>query len=231
MLYQNFSIKLAVFVVMVAVTLFVLPLGAWADGARVYFKPVDSAEGTMSIDVVADNVANLYGMEFQLKYDPTVLAIQDVALDQEGVQVQPGELLPVKQGFVVSNKADEANGTVVLATTLLNPAPAVSGNGVLAHLTFKVLSDQASTLEIQNLNMVSADMQPIAYQKENLNFGNSNSLLIWVILGSAGLVMAVLALGGGYFLVMKPKPTPKRRDIPQPQIAKVAVNITPRSRA
>ncbi|GEM_PF-2096424 len=225
MSYKKFSIKFAVVAVMVMMTLWVVSLTALADGAHVYLKPIDSADGTMSVEVIADNVTNFYGMEFQLKYDPTVLAVQDEISDEDGVQVQPGDFLPVKQGFVVANKVDEANGTITLAVTLLNPAPAVTGNGSLARLTFKVLSGQASSLDIETLNLVSAEMQPIPYQKENLNFGtgSGSGSFLWIALGGVAVVVVLLMVGSGAMMIAQTKSKPtaqKRRPLaPQPQVS------------
>ena len=47
------------------------------EGARVYLQPVDSADGQLTVDIIAENVTDMYGAEVQLTYDPAVLSVQD----------------------------------------------------------------------------------------------------------------------------------------------------------
>ena len=216
---QNFSRKLMILAVSLVAAL-LMPLASFAQsGAQVSLKQVESTGKTLKVDVMAENVTDLYGMEFSIKYDPSVLAVKDAIADQDGVQVQPGEFLPVAQGFVVANKAEATDGTITLAVTLLNPAPAVSGSGALAHLSFDVLSDKAANLEITQLNMVSSNMEPIAHQIKGLNVGSdSGGSMMWLLIGGgvAGVIILLLAVGG--FMMMgqaKPKAQPETR---QPKV-------------
>ena len=76
----------------VTVGIFMLTVSlAWAQGgdgeARVYAQPIDSPAGTVMVDVVAENVTNLYGAEFRLTYDSAVVAVQDFKPEQEGIQI------------------------------------------------------------------------------------------------------------------------------------------------
>jgi hypothetical protein len=122
-------------------------------------EKVDSAAGTLVVDVIAAEVTDLYGVEFRLNYDPAVLSILDAQPDQEGSQIEPGTMLPVEQGFVVLNAVDQTAGTVTFAMTLLNPAPAVSGQGSLGRVTFNILQDVPSTINVTQADLVSADLQ------------------------------------------------------------------------
>lgn len=148
------------------------------SGARVYLQPVDSPEGTLTVEVMAENVTNLYGAEFKLRYDPQVLSAQDLKADQEGVQVEAGTLLAVDQGFVVANKADDADGSVIFAMTLLNPAPPVNGSGPLARASFKVLQNAPSAISLEKAKLVAFDLQTISVEMVSLpiNGGTVNDL-------------------------------------------------------
>src|SRR5262249_24586116 len=88
--------------------LFVLVSSAVAWGeTEVDLSRLDSAtSGTIVVDLMVEEVSDLYGAEFRLKYDPAVLAVLDSQPDQPGVQIEPGQLLPVNQGFVVMNEAN-----------------------------------------------------------------------------------------------------------------------------
>nr|BAL57563.1 hypothetical protein HGMM_F51E07C08 [uncultured Chloroflexota bacterium] len=139
--------------------------------ARVYLQPVNPAAGVLTVEVMAENVTNLYGAEFRIKYDPAVVSVQDVQTDQAGIQIEPGSLLPVTQGFVVANQVKPEEGTITFALTLLNPAPAVSGSGPLARIMFNVLQDSPSTIDLEHVKLVSVDLQTIPTQVAGLTIG------------------------------------------------------------
>lgn len=152
----------ALIMVLLVITLLLSASLAYAQNSRIYLEPVDAPAGTLALDVVAENVTELYGAEFKLKFDPAVFSPQDLDPEKDGIQVETGSFLPANQGFVVVNQADEVEGIVTYALTLLNPAPPVSGTGPLARVTFDVLQPEASsTIEIENAKLVSFSLQTI----------------------------------------------------------------------
>jgi hypothetical protein len=141
--------------------------------ARVYVQPVEAPTGQLAVDVIAENVTDMYGAEFRLKYDPTKLAVADVNANQEGVQIAPGSLLSPDSGFIVANDVNEAEGSIVFAMTLLNPAPPVSGSGPLARVTLNVLQEGSSTIDVERAKLVAFDLQTIPSQTEALAVGST----------------------------------------------------------
>lgn len=123
-------------------------------GALVTGQPV-------TLDVIAQGVHNLYGVELHLRYDPTVAQVEDADLQQAGLQLIPGSLLDPSQGIVVANQADNQAGTAVFAVTLLNPAPAVEGGGLLAQLTVVPLQPGVLRLELESVKLITRDMQTL----------------------------------------------------------------------
>lgn len=228
MLNQSISFKITVFVgVMWAILL--APLSAFADGgAKVSLREVEATEGQMTVEVVAEDVVDLYGMEFQISYDPSVLSVQDAVADQDGVQIAMGDFLPAEKGFVVANQANISEQTITLAATLLNPAPAVSGEGVLASITFDVLNNNSTSLELNHLNLVSAKMEPIPTQMSGLSIGrevativesnDGENTLVWALVGGA-IIITLLTIGGAaFFMVSQSKSAPQPQQT-QPQTA------------
>ena len=67
-------------------------------GASIYLEQVDSTNEILTIDVMVADVTDLYGAEFRLKYDPAVLAVQDLNPEQNGIQIETGTFLPADQG-------------------------------------------------------------------------------------------------------------------------------------
>jgi hypothetical protein len=195
-----FSFKIACLSVILLALFATAPLALAQNGARVYLQPVESAGGLLTVEVLAENVTDLYGLELHLKYDPAVLEIQDSKADQEGVQIESGSLLPVNQGFVVANQADQGQGTILYALTLLNPAPPVTGSGPVARITFKVLQDVPSTISVEQATLVSVNLQTIPTEMVPLTVGGSpegqSSSFPWWIIGAAVLGLGVVVLGG-----------------------------------
>ncbi|NJN93441.1 MAG: hypothetical protein HC875_04795 [Anaerolineales bacterium] len=105
-----YPLKIACLLTMLLALLAVAPLALAQNGTRLSLKPVEGADGVVTVEVLAENVTDLYGLELHLKYDPAVLEVQDSQTDQPGVQIEAGSLLPVNQGFVVANQADPLRG-------------------------------------------------------------------------------------------------------------------------
>jgi hypothetical protein len=218
---ENFSLKLIWLAVTLVGLLVTAPLALAQSGTRVSLHQVESAEGVLTIEAYAENVTDLYGLELHLKYDPAVLEVQDSQADQTGVQIEPGTLLPVNQGFVVANQANQAEGTIVYALTLLNPAPAVSGSGPMARMTFKTLQDVPSTITVEQATLVSVKLQTIPVETTALTTGSpaaettavttatEASSFPWWIAAAVVLTLGILALGGLIFMGGFTKAEPK----------------------
>jgi hypothetical protein len=112
-----------------------------------------------SISILVDAAQNMYGIEFHLKFDPNLVEVVDADPSKAGVQIKPGDWL--KNTFVASNKADNGAGTIDYAVTLLNPAPAVSGSGTVAAITFKAKGNGTSPLKVQKAILASRDGKEI----------------------------------------------------------------------
>jgi hypothetical protein len=152
-----------------------LTAGAAAGTARVYVQPVGAAQDSIAVEVRAAGVVDLYGAEVRLRYDPRVLAVQDADPQQEGIQIEPGNLLDPKNGFVVANKVDEQAGTVLFAVTLINPAKPVSGDGVLARVTFKRLGAGKSTIAVEGAKLVAHSLNLLPLETAGLEIGNGSA--------------------------------------------------------
>lgn len=193
-----FRIKLLFYGLVLGVILGLTSPVALAQGkARVYLQSVEATADKLTIDVIAENVTKLYGAEVWLKYDPQVVKIQDVKVEQEGIQIEPGSLLPFDQGFIVANRTDEAAGVITFAQILLNPAPPVTGSGPLARITFKLLQHVPSTITVDRAQLVAVDLQTIPTETAPLSFGNNPPTQAPVMAAPAA---EVASGAGGVFL-------------------------------
>jgi hypothetical protein len=134
------------------------------EPAQVYISPAAEALFTgqpVTVDIIAEGVSNLYGAEIHLRFDPTMMRLEDADPQQDGVQLTPGSLLDPAQGFVVANTSDNEAGTAAFAITLVNPAPPVEGGGTVAQVTFVPLQPGALRLELENVKLVTRDLQTL----------------------------------------------------------------------
>lgn len=142
-------------------------------------------EGKVSIRV--ENAESMYGIEFHLSFDPNVVQVLDADASKPGVQLATGDWL--KGGFVAVNKADNAKGTIDYAVTLLNPAPAVSGSGVIATLSVKAKNNGTSPLKFTKAILATREAKEIQSQAQDGAIGVS-------MLGQAPAVQQTTGGGG-----------------------------------
>lgn len=120
-----------------------------------------------------EQAQDLYGLEFHLRFDPKILQVQDADNETVGVQIESGDWL--QDGFVATNQVDNKRGTIDYAATLLNPAPALSGDGIAATIQFKALRDGTSPLQIEKAILATRDAQEIESQIQDGAVGVSVS--------------------------------------------------------
>ncbi len=116
---------------------------------RLVVKPARLAVGQeMTVKVLIKNAPSIYGADVRLTFDPQLLEVVDADASQRGVQLTPGDFLDPAQSFALQHQVDNTSGTIDYALTLLNPAPAVQGDGQLAQITFRAKSAGQTSLSI-----------------------------------------------------------------------------------
>ncbi len=106
-----------------------------------------------------DNVTNLAGADVQLQFNPAVLQVQDADPGKEGTQIQPGDF-PVPN-FVATNVVTNTTGNIQYAVVQLPPTSPVSGNGLLATITFQAIASGVSPLDFTQAILANDLAQPI----------------------------------------------------------------------
>ncbi len=130
------------------------------DAPRLWWSadPSDVKSGqqtTLHVQVSAAD--QIYGVSFQLLYDPT--AFEVVLNDQ--VPVMAGALFGGQSGFAVQNSVDVQTGRVDYALTLTQPAKPVSGDGELATLTLHALKDAPVQVTVMNASLVKPEFEDV----------------------------------------------------------------------
>jgi hypothetical protein len=94
-------------------------------------------DSSFVIEVWIEDVADLYGADVRLGFDPDFLEVVDADTDEAGVQVEGREDLLTQPWFILRNEVDNQEGTTWYALTQLNPNEAKSGSGVFYEVTFR----------------------------------------------------------------------------------------------
>ena len=139
--------------ILVVTTLFLVPTDyGLAQDTLVVLSPA-SAEvdvgDTTTVNIRIENVADLYGAEVHLSFDPALLEVEDSDEGMAGVQIQSGSFL--NPDFTAQNRVDLEAGTIDFAISQMAPTESVSGSGVLATITFKGKAGGTSNLDFSSV--------------------------------------------------------------------------------
>ncbi len=107
---------------------------------------------TFTVKIVINNVQNLYGVDVTLSWNNTVLQVVS-ANHSLGVESHQNGVLHEAAGaplYVVEDNLDQQTGSYHLLATSQNPAPSFSGSGIIATITFKVISVGHTELKLQS---------------------------------------------------------------------------------
>ena len=128
------------------------------EPAALYVNPSMSMAGVgqnFTISINISDVVDLYGWEFKLKWNSTLL---------DAVNVIEGSFL--KQGgntLFITPTVNNTGGYLRLDCTLLGDIPGVSGNGTLATIEFTVKATGECALDLYDTALVSSFEQPITH--------------------------------------------------------------------
>ncbi|MDX1524524.1 MAG: tetratricopeptide repeat protein [Anaerolineae bacterium] len=125
-------------------------------------------ERILVVNILLEDVIDLYGAEIELSYDPTQLQVRDQNLRLEGIQIVPGPLLAFENRFVATNSVDPQTGVISFVFSTLKPAPPINDPGVLATVIFEIVGSGPFSVEVITANLVSQDLQTIPIAIEDL---------------------------------------------------------------
>ncbi len=117
---------------------------------------------TVTVEIKVTGVTNLFGAEVHLAFDPARLQVQDADGSRVGIQINGGPLLDPGHAFVAANAADNTAGRIGYALALLRPSPPVSGDGVLASITFAAKEQGIATVSFESAVLADSGAKTIA---------------------------------------------------------------------
>jgi len=115
-----------------------------------------------TVDVEIANAEKLYGFEFKLYWNSTLL-------DLTKVDITPPSAWGTNY-FIGMNETREDLGRYWLAVATLNPAPSFNGSATLAKLTFKITYDPiypnnvTSSLDLADTELSDSEANPISHE-------------------------------------------------------------------
>ena len=104
----------------------------------------------VTVDVLVENAPVIYGADVRLVFDPNLLDVVDADESQDGVQPAHGDFLDPALSYILQYLADNETGGIDYALALLNPAPPVQGDGLLAQITFRAVAEGQATISIED---------------------------------------------------------------------------------
>jgi len=87
-----------------------------------------------TLQILLVNAQNVYGIDLQAAFDPTVVEVVDADPEQAGVQMTPEPFL--EPDFVVLNICNNETGSLRYVATQLNPTPPANGEGAILSIQF-----------------------------------------------------------------------------------------------
>ena len=121
----------------------------------VFSKSAIHVDDTFTLDLNAEEVADLAGWQFDIAFDPAVL---------EAVEVNEGDFLKEVGGttFFQGGTIDNTTGKITGLSTARISESGVSGTGTLLSITFKAKADGETQITLENfeLGAISGDIIP-----------------------------------------------------------------------
>ena len=144
-------------VILTVICFFMLPhsvvLGQSTSSVQIGFfsEPTSAPETRIEIPVEIKNVEGLYALDVSIKFDPSILMVEDADPNQTGTQVALGKFLD--PGMVLFNSVDNQKGTIHFVMTQANPSEPKFGDGNLLVVYFQGIKEGKSALGFTNIQL------------------------------------------------------------------------------
>ncbi|MCP4165112.1 MAG: VWA domain-containing protein [Chloroflexi bacterium] len=123
-----------------------------------------TVSGTVEVELRVESIANFYGAQVELVFDPAVVEVVDAYDFVPGVQIEEGDF-PTPDA-VIRNQANNATGIIQYSISLQGDKPGVDGSGVLARIKFHGLNNGASPVKFSQSVLADPQSQPINHSTQ-----------------------------------------------------------------
>jgi hypothetical protein len=100
----------------------------------------------LTLTVRAGDLDQLYGFQWKLRFNPTVVQVVDQDAEVDGVQIIPSLVFAGKNTITAANVADNALGEITYGETLFLETHGVDGEAVLGRIVFRAVAEGVSAL-------------------------------------------------------------------------------------
>jgi hypothetical protein len=107
------------------------------------------------VDVIISDAIDLYGIQFDLAFDPAILQVMDTNPNSSGIQVMLGDF-PFPD-FVALHEVDNLEGRISYACTQMRPREPVSGSGTALIIRFMATGAGETQLLLQGALAATED--------------------------------------------------------------------------
>jgi hypothetical protein len=108
----------------------------------------------VSFTIFLEDVADLYGADVRLSFDPAIVQVVDANPGKGGTQIEMlDEFLSLD--YILRDRADNVAGTIWYANTQVNPSPPVAGSGALARVTLQPLTAGSFDMPITSFELAN----------------------------------------------------------------------------
>ena len=146
-----------------AVVVLGLIAAAPSHSATISIQPVPTNVNfgqTFSVNVVMSGVADLFAYQFDLGFDPSVVAATGIT---EGAFLSSGGAT-----FFLSGVVDNIGGTISnTADSLVGPVSGVSGSGVVATASFTAVGPGATSINLLSMSLLDSTLSDISATVQN----------------------------------------------------------------
>jgi len=119
--------------------------------------------GTTTVEVV--DITNLYGLDIELSYNPSVADVVDADPNTTGTQVELGDFFDGTNFSVVQNQAE--NGVIKLVATRQSPATGFTGTGSLINITWEGQTTGTTPVTLDQVKLSDPNGQAISATRQD----------------------------------------------------------------
>mgnify|MGYP001093811619 CR=1 FL=1 len=125
--------------------------------AVLYVNPQNNAVTvgqSFTVNITILDVANLYGYEFELKYNTTILNM---------LNITEGDFLKQSGNTFFYPEINSTEGYAYVVSMLLGDIPGVNGNGTLVAITFEAVAEGTSSIDLHDTKLRDSQPKPIPH--------------------------------------------------------------------
>lgn len=112
---------------------------------------------TVQLDIVVEDVEDLYAFAVNVRFDPALLRVRDVNPRTDGIQLAPGDFLDFEHWVILRNAANNETGVAELSITQTGPIPGRDGTGVLGSIIFESIGQGSTAVHFEEIELLADD--------------------------------------------------------------------------